>query len=96
MQFVGPNVAQTSCITISRSERFAKLSDGLFASRLTPQLFGRILLPQAGEPTRSEVFLGQMAESSAVVCGRPVEPAPDNAGEGMASFLVFLGCSNLN
>jgi hypothetical protein len=41
---------------------------------------------------------GQTAESSAVVCGRPIEPAPGNAGEGRQSCLssIFRSRSNLS
>ena len=35
----------------------------------------------------------EMAESSAVVRGRPVEPAPGNAGEGNQTFLEFPGAT---
>jgi hypothetical protein len=34
---------------------------------------------------------GRRAESSALVSGRPVEPDPGNAGEGIASFRLFPG-----
>jgi hypothetical protein len=41
----------------------------------------------AGEPTSPPQNQGgQTAESSAVVCGRPIEPAPGNAGEGTKSY----------
>src|SRR5690349_2500973 len=42
----------------------------------------RSILAVAGEPTRK-------AESPAVVRGRPVEPAPGNAGEGIAPSSAF-------
>ena len=50
---------------------------------LTPFWSGAIVTSLAGEPTSPRPGdRGQTAESSAVVCRRPVEPAPGNAGEG--------------